>query len=61
MSLVIRVIQNVNLLDFGADPTGATTSTPAIGAAIAHLVGGGTNYVPSGAYKIAAAPAKKAR
>jgi polygalacturonase len=49
------------LLDFGADPTGATTSTPAIGSAIAHLVGGGTIYVPSGAYKIAAAPAKKAR
>lgn len=54
----------VNVLDFGADPTGVNDSRAAINAAIASLnavptttpngvdLGGGTVYIPEGTYKI---------
>ena len=50
----------VNVLDYGADPTGATNSQPAIQAAIdslattssASATGGGTVYIPAGKFKI---------
>ena len=50
----------VNVLDFGADPTGATDSKAAIQAAIdslsttssASATGGGTVYIPAGKFKI---------
>jgi hypothetical protein len=38
-----------NVLDFGADPTGVSSSVAAFNAAVAN---GGTVYVPSGTYKI---------
>lgn len=43
-----------NILDYGADPTGATPSTSAIQAAIdaAGAAGGGVVIVPEGTYKI---------
>lgn len=40
-----------NILDFGADPTGATSSTDALNAAIAT---GNSVYVPKGTYKLTA-------
>jgi hypothetical protein len=43
----------VNVLDFGADPTGVADSTTAIQAAI-DSVPGGTVYVPAGTYKTSA-------
>lgn len=44
----------VNVLDFGADPTGAVSSSAVFNAAIAVLVarGGGTLYIPEGSYSI---------
>ena len=50
----------VNVLDYGADPTGSTDSQPAIQAAIdslsttssASATGGGTVYIPAGKFKI---------
>jgi hypothetical protein len=49
----------VNVLNYGADPTGATDSTAAIQAAIDYVqingnvsYGQGTVYIPSGVYKI---------
>lgn len=49
----------VNVLNYGADPTGATDSTAAIQAAIDYVqingnvsYGNGTVYIPSGIYKI---------
>lgn len=39
-----------NVLDFGADPTGATSSSAAFQAAIDSLTNGGGVYVPSGTY-----------
>ena len=46
-----------NVLDYGADPTGATDSASAIQAAInaAGVAGGGTVYFPSGDYKLLSA------
>lgn len=41
----------VNVLDFGADPTGATDSTAAIQAAVDSLTNG-TVYFPNGTFKI---------
>jgi hypothetical protein len=41
----------VNVLDFGADPTGSTNSTAAFQAAVDSLTyGGGTVYVPAGTF-----------
>lgn len=40
----------VNVLDYGADPTGASNSTTAIQAAIDSLNGAGTVFVPKGTY-----------
>jgi hypothetical protein len=53
-TLQSRLNDTVDLLDFGADPTGVATSTAAIRAAIAYLVtiGGGTIYVPNGIYNL---------
>lgn len=44
----------VNVLDFGADPTGATNSQPACQAAIdsCRASGGGTVYFPKGVYNL---------
>jgi len=44
--------QTVNVLDFGADPTGATDSTTAINAALTYLagLGGGTIKFPLGIF-----------
>lgn len=42
----------VNVLDHGADPTGAEDSTVAIQSAISSLVAGGTVYLPAGTYTI---------
>ena len=44
----------VNVLDYGADNTGATNTTTTIQAAIdaAETAGGGTVYIPSGDYLI---------
>ena len=41
----------VNVIDFGADPTGATDSTSAIQAAIDSITNG-TVYFPNGTYSI---------
>jgi hypothetical protein len=54
---VISLSQNwFNIVDYGADPTGANDSTSAIAAAIAAASGGsvsnGTVYIPAGQYKI---------
>ena len=43
----------LNVLDYGADPTGIDNCAAAFNAAIAALSGGGAIYVPSGTYKIA--------
>jgi len=40
----------VNILDFGADPTGVANSSPAIQAAINSLPSGGAIYCPTGTY-----------
>lgn len=44
----------VNVLDYGADPTGAADSTTAFNTAIAAVItrGGGWVYAPAGTYKI---------
>lgn len=46
----------VNVLDFGADPTGVADSTSAFNSAIEHLAdsgnGGGDVYVPRGTYNV---------
>lgn len=44
----------VNVLDFGADPTGGTDSTAAIQAAVNSAVSGGDVYFPPGTYVITA-------
>lgn len=44
----------VNVLDFGADPTGAADSLAAIQAAIAALPNGGIVFFPAGTYLISA-------
>ncbi len=52
-ALADRAADNYNVLDFGADRTGAADSAPAL-AAIAALTGaahGGTVYFPTGTYK----------
>jgi polygalacturonase len=47
----------VDLLDFGADPTGEKNSRVAFGTAIATLtLEGGTIYVPPGNYNLTTAP-----
>jgi hypothetical protein len=57
-SLANRFADVVNVLDFGADPTGVVDSSPAFLAAITLLKGplglydGGTLYVPRGVYKV---------
>ena len=54
-SLASRFGDIVNVLDFGADPTGIADSTSAIQAALNQAVanGGGTVFAPSGTYLIA--------
>jgi len=47
-----KLRQTVSVLDFGADPTGATDSTTAIQAAITAAPQGGAVYVPNGTYKV---------
>jgi len=42
-----------NVLAYGADPTGALDSAPAINAAVAACPVGGTVYVPAGTYLVA--------
>jgi polygalacturonase len=42
----------VNVLDFGADPTGATDSRNAISLAFDEVLAGGTLYFPKGTYKV---------
>ena len=43
---------SVNVLDFGADPTGATDSQAAISSALNEVLAGGTLYFPKGTYKV---------
>lgn len=45
---------SVNVLDYGADPTGATDSTLKLQAAINATVKGGSLYIPVGTYKTTA-------
>lgn len=45
-----RFAERVNVLDFGADPTGTNDSTAAIAAAVAALPNGGVVYFPAGTY-----------
>ena len=47
-----RADQVVNVIDYGADSTGAINSRPAIEAAIASSPAGGSIYFPSGTYLI---------
>lgn len=52
---VARTVQSklrdvVSLLDFGADPTGATDSAPAFRAALAAVAYGGMIFIPTGLY-----------
>lgn len=50
-----KLRERVSVLDFGADPTGATNSRPAIQAAINYLIatgGGGVVHFPRGTYSI---------
>jgi hypothetical protein len=56
-SIFVKLAQTVSVLDFGADPTGATDSTAAIQAAINAVAaqGGGNVFVPFGLYKIGTA------
>jgi hypothetical protein len=49
-SLADRFSEVVNVLDFGADPTGTSDSTAAILLAVAALPSGGTIYFPAGTY-----------
>jgi hypothetical protein len=42
----------VNVLNYGADPTGATDSSTAINAAITACPNGGTVYIPPGTYTV---------
>lgn len=48
--------RSVNVVDAGADPTGAADSTAAINQAIrrVHEAGGGTVHLPAGSYKVSA-------
>lgn len=52
-SLANRFADVVNVLDFGADPTGATSST---GAFVAAATASPSVYVPSGTYLISTSP-----
>ena len=45
----------VNVVDFGADPTGNRDSSPAFGAAITYLNSGGIVFVPAGTYILSSA------
>ena len=47
-----KMREQVSVLDFGADPTGAVDSTTAVQAAINSLSAGGAVVFPSGDYKI---------
>jgi hypothetical protein len=51
-----KLRESVSVLDFGADPTGSTSSTSAIQNALTYLAsfGGGTLYFPAGSYKTTA-------
>lgn len=49
------VTRTVSIMSYGADPTGATDSSAAFAAAFTSLAAGGTLYLPTGTYKIAAA------
>ena len=42
----------VNVLDYGADPTGATESHTAIQAAVNAVGAKGAIYIPDGTYKV---------
>lgn len=48
--------RTVNVVEAGADPSGAADSTAAINQAIrrAHEAGGGTVHLPAGSYKVSA-------
>jgi len=55
-TLAARFAEVVNVLDFGADPTGATSSTSAINSAITVLNSkGGVLYFPAGTYSVSGA------
>lgn len=49
-TLSARFGERVNVLDFGADPTGTSDSTAAIALAAAALPNGGVIYFPAGTY-----------
>jgi hypothetical protein len=49
-TLSARFAERVNVLDFGADPTGTNDSTTAIASAAAALPSGGVIYFPAGTY-----------
>ena len=51
-NLATRFADVVNVLDFGADPTGAVDSTFAIQAAVDSIPNGGTVFVPAGEYSV---------
>lgn len=51
-SVQAKLQESVSVLDFGADPTGATDSTVAINAAVGALPAGGTLLFPVGTYSI---------
>lgn len=53
---VMPAHRTVNVVEAGADPTGAADSTAVINAAIrrVHEAGGGTVHLPAGAYKVSA-------
>jgi hypothetical protein len=49
-NLVTRTADTVNVLDYGADPTGATDSSAALQAAFNAATNGKSVYIPSGTY-----------
>ena len=53
---VAAIHRTVNVVEAGADPTGAADSTAAINQAIrrVHEAGGGTVHLPAGSYKVSA-------
>ena len=51
-SVQSKLQESISVLDFGADPTGATDSTVAINAAVGALPAGGTLLFPVGTYSI---------
>jgi hypothetical protein len=52
----LSAVDWLNVVSYGADPTGINDSAPAINAALAALpAGGGTVYLPAGTYKLSSA------